>query len=148
MLTASFYWSLSGIFLSLFSTLFLLNDVKHHRTYMIVGGGSFFERKATIRRDRSPLLFKTIVVGTVLCTALTVVICSVVLLVSVMTSMDPIKEMDSWKVVAVFIPYGLVMMYVLEGTSIRVFAKSWNIEVDAPQTLGLRSDDKRDKDND
>jgi hypothetical protein len=145
MLTGGFFGSLSGILLSLFSTLFLLNDLKNQRTYMIVGGGATFERKVTIRRDRSPLLFKAKVAVTALCTALTLVMCLAVLIIGLANSTDLLQEMATWQVVSAFIPYSLVLLYVFESVSVRVFAKSWDNEGEGPQTLGLGGDNNRDE---
>ena len=125
MLTASSYWSLLGVLLSAFSTCFLLNDLKNRRTYLIVGGEDTSERKVVIRHDRSPLLFNIIVVGVAFCTAFTLVSCLVVL-VSAVELARLWEAMDSWQVVLAFIPFVLVLIYVLQSVSVRVFARWWD----------------------
>jgi hypothetical protein len=126
MLTAGFCWSLFGVLLSAFSTCFLLNDLKNRRTYLIVGGEDTSERKVVIRHDRSPLLFNIIVVGVALCTAFTLVSCLVVLLVSAVASAGLWAAMESWQVFLAFIPFTLVLMYVLQSISVRVFTRWWD----------------------
>lgn len=126
MLTASFYWPLFGILLSAFSTCFLLNDLKNRRTYLVVGGEDTSEQKLVIRHHRSPLLFNLIVVGVALCTAFTLAACLVVLLVSAAASAGLWEAMKSWQVVLAFIPFALVLMYVLQSISVRVFSSWWD----------------------
>jgi len=124
MLTVSSYWSLLGVLLSAFSTGFLTNDLKNRRTYLIVGGEDTSERKVVIRHDQSPLLFNIIVVGVAFSTAFTLVTCLVVLVSSVeLTRLW--EAMDSWQVVLAFIPIVLVLIYVLQSVSVRVFARWW-----------------------
>jgi hypothetical protein len=124
MLTASS--SLFGVLLSAFSTCFLLNDLKNRRTYLIVGGEDTSERKVVIRHDRSPLLFNIIVVGVAFCTAFTLLTCLVVLLVSAVALAGLWEAMDSWQVVLAFIPFALVLIYVLQSISVRVFTRWWD----------------------
>ena len=143
MLTANFYWSLVGILISVVSGLILLNDLKNCRVYVVVGGQGSFEKKVTIRRDRSPLLFKVIVTVIALCSAFMLVTC-LLLLVREVTSIDLLGTTDFRKLVAAFIPYGLVIMYVLDGLSVRLFAKSWDMETEGLQTLGLSTGKKKD----
>jgi hypothetical protein len=141
MLTANFYWSLLGVLMSVAAALFLLNDLKNRRTYLIAGDGSSIEQKVIVRRDSSPLLFMIIVVGIALCTAFMLLTCSL-LFVGAVTSIDLIGPTDRSQVVLAFIPYGLVTLYVLEAVSIRVFARWWDNEAEGPQTLGLGSSDE------
>ena len=141
MLTANFYWSLLGVVISVASTLFLVNDLKHRRTYLITSDGASINQKVIVRRDSSPLLFMTIVVGIALCTAFMLVTC-LLLLAGTVTSIDLIGP-TSWSlVVAAFIPYGLVTMYVLGAISVRIFARWWGDEPESPQTLGLGKSDE------
>lgn len=134
MLTANFYWSLLGIVISVTSTFFLVNDLMHRRTYLIAGDSS--EHKVIVSRDSSPLLFMTIVVGIALCTAFMLVTC-LLLISGTFTSIDLIGPTNFSQVVAAFIPYGLVTVYVLEAISVRIFARWWDDEPEGPQTLGL-----------
>jgi len=126
MIVPGFYWSLFGVLLSACSTCFLLNDLKNRRTYLLVGGEDTSDRKLVIRQDRSPLFFNIIVVGVALCTAFTFVTCLGVLLVSAVTSAGLWDAMESWQVVLASIPFALVLIYVLQSISVRVFARWWD----------------------
>jgi len=141
MLTANFYWSLLGVVISVASMLFLVNDLKHRRTYLIAGDGASSEQKVIVRRDTSPLLFMTVVVGIALCTAFMFVTC-LLLIAGTVTSIDLIGPPNFSQVVAAFIPYGLVTLYVLEAISVRIFARWWDDEPEGPQTLGLGKSDE------
>ena len=123
MLTASFFWSLSGLLLAAGSVIFLLKDLKNGRIYTIVGVGWFRERKVVIKREQSPLLFKLIVRGVTICTAITFVICLIVLVVSAATSTALLEVIDFWQAVVAIVPYSLVLMYVFDHISVRVFAR-------------------------
>jgi hypothetical protein len=148
MLTASFYWFLSGVLLSALSTCFLLDDLKNRRTYLIVGVEDTAQRKVVIGHDRSPLLFQIIVVGVALCTAVTLVICLGALLVSRAASAGLLEAMDSWQVVLAFTPYSLVLMYVLGSISGRILTRWWDTEAEGPQTLGISHSSKKDEADD
>ena len=126
MLTASSYWSFFGVLLSASSTCFLLNDLKNRRTYLIVGGEDTSERKV-VSHKQSPLLFNIIVVGVAICTAFTLVTCLIVLLVSGVALAGLWEAMDSWQVVLAFTPFALVLMYVLQSISARVFTRWWDM---------------------
>jgi len=121
-LTASFFWSLSGLVLAAVSVIFLLKDLKNGVIYTIVGAGWLRERKVAIKRQQSPLLFKLIVSGVTICTAFTFVICLIVLVVSAATSTALLEVIDFWQAVLVIVPYSLVLMYVFDNISARVFA--------------------------
>ena len=123
MLTASFFWYLSGLLLAAGSVIFLLKDLKNGRIYTIVGVGWFRERKVVIKREQSPLLFKLIVRGVTICTAITFVICLIVLVVSAATSTALLEVIDFWQAVVAIVPYSLVLMYVFDHISVRVFAR-------------------------
>jgi hypothetical protein len=122
-LTASFFWSLSGLLLAAGSVIFLLKDLKNGRIYTIVGVGWFRERGVVIKREQSPLLFKLIVRGVTICTAITFVICLIVLVVSAATSTALLEVIDFWQAVVAIVPYSLVLMYVFDNISVRVFAR-------------------------
>ena len=142
MLTASFFWSLSGLLLAAGSLIFLLKDLKSGRIYTILGVG-FRARKVVIKREQSPFLFKLIVRGVTICTAITFVMCPIVLVVSVATSTAILEVIDFWQAVLAIVPYSLVLMYVFDNISVRVFARWWDPQSDGPQTLGLSSSDKK-----
>lgn len=126
MLTTGFYWPVFGVLLSACSICFLLNDLKNRRTYFLVGGEDTSEQKLVIRHDRSPLYFNIIVVGVALCTAFTLAACLVILLVSGAASARLWEAMESWQVVLAFIPFALVLIYVLQSISVRVFTSWWD----------------------
>jgi hypothetical protein len=142
--TGSFFWSLSGLILAAVSLIFLLNDVKHGRISLISSSGTDYDNeKVVIRRERSPFLFKLIIGGVAICTAITFVTCLIVLIVKMAASIDFLNAADSGLVIVAFIPYSLVLMYVFDNISVRVFARSWDMQSEGPQTLGLSGDDKK-----
>jgi hypothetical protein len=122
-LTASFFWSLSGLLLAAGSVIFLLKDLKNGRIYTIVGVAWLRERKVVIKREQSPLLFKLIVRGVTICTAITFVICLIVLVMSAATSTALLEVIDFWQAVVAIVPYSVVLMYVFDNISVRVFAR-------------------------
>jgi hypothetical protein len=128
LLTASFFWSLSGLLLAAASLIFLLKSLKNGRIYLIgVDGTSYYEKKQVIRQEQSPFLFKLIVRGIAVCTAITFVTCLVVVVLSTATSIDFLKVAHRWQVIVAFVPYGLVLMYVFDNISVRVFASWWDM---------------------
>lgn len=129
MLTASFFWSLFGLLLAVASLIFLLKDLKSGRIYLILGSGEpyYDQKKVVISRERSPALFKLIIGGVVACTAITFVTCLIVLVVRIMSSIDFFQVAEHWQVILAFVPYSLILMYIFDNISIRVFARSWDL---------------------
>jgi hypothetical protein len=138
MLSGSFFWSLSGFILAAVSLTFLLKDLKSGRVYLI-----YDEGKVVIKRERSPFLFKLIIGGVAICTAITFITCLIVLIVRVAASIDFLNTADHGLVIVAFIPYSLVLVYVFDNISVRVFARWWVTQGEGPQTLGLSGNDKK-----
>ncbi len=98
-------------------------------------------RRVKKRKMLTANFYWSVVVGIALCTAFMFVTC-LLLIAGTVTSIDLIGPTNFSQVVAAFIPYGLVTLYVLEAISVRIFARWWDDEPEGPQTLGLGKSDE------
>ena len=124
MFTADFSWFLAQSLTSAISAFFLLNDLTKGRTYVIPGDrNSIDEKIVIISRGASPGLFFMLLGCIALCTAYMLVTGSLQL-AAALTSID----ITGWSRLSpfVYIPHALVIAYVLQSISVRLFARWWD----------------------